>query len=158
MTVLNKKSNPPLIEKLGSAGIDLLDDIYAHHPPLRNVSIGEIDIDTSCPLNGHEKFFTIPLDVARKSHLFDGSLLREVRVPGSYLSRFIKFDTRFKYDNRESDEDRGLIGKLFTMLHILDPAEGPVLYGAASSYIFDTKALLAAWEADGFPLRWGFTD
>ena len=131
----------PLVDNIGSTGLDILDDIRENNPSLENVSSSLFHVNDLCPINGSSVDVSIKEDYARESDLFCGTLKRVIVVPASFLNRFITLETEI------SKEPRGFLG-----------IGGGKVNEVTSKYIFNIDKMFEIWKQDGFPLRWRVDD
>ncbi len=142
-----------LVEKLGQPGIDLIDIIREDHPALADININNMHVDTSCPINGHEREFYLDEEIVRDSKLFTGKTYVEVLVPVSFLSEFIYFRTKYTYIDYVLTKGLKICGITFT-----ENTYEERIAGSNSSYTYDSKIIIAAWKKAGYPLKWGFKE
>ena len=133
----------PLVEKLGSPGTDIVLDIIERHPELEGIDIAKINVDTSCPINGHNKVVSVDFDMALKSKLFKGRTQITVLVPEGFMTRFVELVTTTEYHDRENQGLWDTITK-----------KQPDLYRSTSRYVYHIDQVLAAWSDAGFPMDW----
>ncbi len=141
----------PLVEKLGRPGIDMLDLIREEDEELKDVTAKNIWADTSCPIDGSSKSFSIGEDAARKSKLFTGKTYVTVVVPEAFLSRFIKFKAEKFYGRKVVKQAYSLFG-----VQIGKDKTERIVDSVNTKYTYKIEEIVSAWEDSGFPLKWGF--
>lgn len=142
--------NPqPLIEKLGDAGIDILDDLRQSDPDIASLACKDIKAHVNCPINGASQNFSLSEYTARRSNLFGGKTQVDVEVPPFSFGRFLKLKVK----------------KYYTSVQVAPPLK--ILFmefgsgkherrveSVESSYELDSDEVIKQWEAAGFPLKW----
>ena len=137
-----RSNKEKLIEYIGAAGMDILDALKDAVPFLKEIPTEDIKVDTECPIGSYYTQVSLSEKEARTSKHFGARTKIEVIVPPLFLSRFVEWATRKKYSRHDKK-------KLFffnTVSKRLD-----VVFCAQR---LDTKRLIAAWSAEGFPLEW----
>lgn len=145
--VFKTRKGEPLVEKLGTPGLDILDIVISENPEIANLKIENIRINTSCPINGDQKYIEVPVVTARKSGHFAGKTQISVNVSAGFMSQFVTFDTRIgyhEYNNRNWIVRCVMQG---------GPFKKNVPVSSSSDYKFDKEALLAHWAAKGYPMN-----
>ncbi len=139
--------NEPLMETLGKAGIDLLDDVLASNTEFSEEDYLNINIKDECPIHGRVHKENIPLSTARKSELFGGKVDVTVLVSSSFFSKFVELDI-------EKFTMTTYINKRYKLLNWLRTPSTEYKDILNVRYVFNSQALLEDWEKAGFPLNW----
>jgi hypothetical protein len=147
----------PLVEKVGTPGLDILDLIRETYPVAKNMSSHRIYFNDSCPIDGSAMLIEVTEEQARQSGRFKGKTKVEVLVPGSSFSRFI--DLSLKEEYYAEEEERWLLPTLakIPFLRWLIPIRTittRVLQGVKVDYVYTKGDVLNKWIADGHPLEW----
>lgn len=142
-----KDRSMPLVEKLGTAGTDILDLIREEHPKYRHLPANQIFFREDCPINGDYMDVEVSEDFARASGLFHGKLSQNVLVNTASFSKYVDLDI----------EERHITST--KKCKFLGIPIGPVkhteeLIGLRIKYGFNEKQLLLDWKNAGFPVVW----
>lgn len=141
-------SNKPILDKIGSAGIDFLDMFREEYPQYNFLTYKEIRFYDYCPVNGRCVEIEITEKLARESGCFKGKTSLYVTV-GDFFKKYVDMDV--KEDIRQKYEFKKFLGMDLTFL---SKNEIDYVYGVDVRYSFNTEAMLKDWKEAGFPLVW----
>jgi len=157
VTFTTNDRNLPLVEKLGSAGADLLDLIRETHPLARDIVANKVWFDNSCPIVGHCRTMPLNEEQARSSSLFKGRTEVRVVVPAASFTKFVDLDFEDRYVSiSEKQYLRPELAKIpflrwMAGRHVVLTQK---LAAVRVSYLFSEEEALNKWIAAGYPLVW----
>ena len=138
VTFRTRTKTEKLIEYIGDAGIDILDDLREAVPFIKGIPVENIDIDTSCPITRYKTTVSLSEAKARASEHFGGRTGINVTVPALFLSRFVEWETKKRYNTKE-------FTRFIKTKHIT---------GVTCEQRLDEDKLYQAWKEKGYPLEW----
>ncbi|HLD90737.1 MAG TPA: hypothetical protein VI911_06970 [Patescibacteria group bacterium] len=172
VTFTTNDRNLPLVEKLGSAGVDLLDLVRETYPLARDLEVNKVWFNDNCPIDGHCMATRLNEEQARSSSLFKGRTEVQVVVPAASFAKFIDLDFDDRYTTvaethylrpalaktsflRWMTERRtAFTHKLVTIIAGQYKVYTQKLTAINVSYIFLEEEMLNKWAAAGYPLEW----
>jgi len=138
VTFRTKTKEEKLIEYIGDAGIDILDDLREAVPFIKSIPVENIDIDTSCPITRYKTTIALSETKARESKHFGGRTGLEVVVPSLFLSRFVDWETKKEHSTKE-------YVRFIKTRRVI---------GVRCSQRLDEDKLYQVWKEKGYPLDW----
>ena len=138
------EDNRKLIDKIGEAGIDVLDDIRNEDERYYELDASDIYFRNGCSISGNSLNIDLTEKQARESGKFNGKTSIRVDIYPGYgsLTKYQQFEISENYNTYE------------VPFLVIFKKEKRYLKSITAEYKIDYDTLYDDWKAAGFPLNW----